>query len=41
VSDLSSPSQAGVDILSAAMPPPEPTSGWLGGIGMMKKKTAK
>jgi hypothetical protein len=38
--DLSSPSQAGVDILSTTMPP-KPTSSWLGGIGMMKKKTAK
>ena len=39
VPDLSA-SQVDVDILSAAMPPPKPASGWLSGIGMMRKKTA-
>ena len=40
VPDLSAPSQADVDILSVAMPPPKLAFGWLGGIGMMRKKTA-
>ena len=37
VPDLSA-SQVDVDILSAAMPPPKPASGWLGGIGMIRKR---
>jgi hypothetical protein len=36
----SSSAQAGVDVLLAAMPPPKPITGWLGGFGM-KKKVAK